>query len=525
MSELPVPAFSVLFNGIELNQWLDVYDVQRNVGQNRISTLQQVGRADGQVFQYNAAGVGTINVSATILNNLINKRRELAAALYSSEPVRLIFGDEPDKYYLAVVEGDAAMSETNIVGDLTIKFTVPDDMIHAVDPVEFDDDGAGEMTVTNNGTAATYPVIEATMQSDNGFLGLSTDSGAELSFGDTAEVDTVPAPSSESAMHYSLTEAPDGAVLNAGVIAYPAVDGYPDHVSIQKGSFRYNATPEEAAALFPDETYMPGAQPIWGGPSLHYDLEPNYAGDASGGFDYHNRFDFQGIYKGDRFRLETTAETGGTSFLTAIVRSSTPLKNDLWLDVYLEGKRVSKQDISRMLEPAKYNKTVKETPKKAFIEVRLKRRGTLLTVLVRRFGKTNGHYTPTKYDDDVISAVWDCYMDGADEVGIDGTTTWMSAYAMKTDGMNIFWSNSQFTWVNAAADVDVPNTFSTGDVVTLDVQHRKLLVNGVASTSLYTVGNGWAGFKLPPGETIIQITASEFAQPPKVHLTLEEAYL
>ncbi|MEE6739779.1 distal tail protein Dit, partial [Lacticaseibacillus paracasei] len=130
---------AITFNDINISKWLDgILLVTRNVGQNRVPQLDQVGRSDGKMFSYIRADEGTITVTAIVRTDVNKKRRLLADALATSTPAKLIFADEPDIYYNAISTGQTTLDEAYLHNTLTITFTVPDGIAHSVATQTFD---------------------------------------------------------------------------------------------------------------------------------------------------------------------------------------------------------------------------------------------------------------------------------------------------------------------------------------------------------------------------------------------------
>ncbi|OAU15191.1 distal tail protein Dit, partial [Lacticaseibacillus rhamnosus] len=124
---------SITFNGTDISKWLDgILLITRNVGQNRVPQLDQVGKSDGKMLSYIRADEGTIVVTAIVKTNVTDKRRLLADALTTSTPAKLIFADEPGIYYNAISTGQITLDEAYLHNTLTITFTVPDGIAHSV---------------------------------------------------------------------------------------------------------------------------------------------------------------------------------------------------------------------------------------------------------------------------------------------------------------------------------------------------------------------------------------------------------
>ncbi|WP_406531380.1 distal tail protein Dit [Lacticaseibacillus paracasei] len=130
---------AITFGDTNISKWLDgILLVTRNVGQNRVPQLDQVGKSDGKMLSYIRADEGTIVVTAIVRTNVNEKRRLLADALTTSTPTKLIFADEPDIYYNAISTGQTTLDEAYLHNTLTITFTVPDGIAHSVATKTFD---------------------------------------------------------------------------------------------------------------------------------------------------------------------------------------------------------------------------------------------------------------------------------------------------------------------------------------------------------------------------------------------------
>lgn len=130
----------ITYAGVDITQWMYVQMVKRDVGTNHVNTMKKVGISDGQMLQYMSRDVKTIVVTGIVMNDdLVPLRRSLAAAVDTNEPQQLIFGDEPDKYYLAIVDSQPTFTEGFRSGTISISFVCPDGGIaHSVATKTFD---------------------------------------------------------------------------------------------------------------------------------------------------------------------------------------------------------------------------------------------------------------------------------------------------------------------------------------------------------------------------------------------------
>nr|DAL97557.1 MAG TPA: distal tail protein [Caudoviricetes sp.] len=165
----------ITYAGVDITQWMYVQMVKRDVGTNHVNTMQKVGISDGQMLQYMSRDVKTIVVTGIVMNdNLVPLRRSLAAAIDTDEPQQLIFGDEPDKYYLAIVDSQPTFTEGFRSGTISISFVCPDG-------------GIAHSVATNTADNMPYKDVPVNMLTDSGFESGKTPSGLAWGTSDNSE--------------------------------------------------------------------------------------------------------------------------------------------------------------------------------------------------------------------------------------------------------------------------------------------------------------------------------------------------
>src|SRR5699024_3814426 len=107
-------------------------------------------------------------ISAESFSDLQKVKEDLANWLIHREPKELIFKDEPDRVYYAVVDGALDLDELVRWGDGTITFLCPDPHKYAKEEVSYDIAG-GLTTLNNKGTANANPILELTATKDTTF--------------------------------------------------------------------------------------------------------------------------------------------------------------------------------------------------------------------------------------------------------------------------------------------------------------------------------------------------------------------
>lgn len=502
----------ITFNGTNLNQWFIATDVQRGVGTNHSNQLTKVGKSDGQYFQYMTRDVLTIQIVGYVRDDDDNTgvaaaRRSLAQALDTDELAELIFGDEPDKYYNAIVDGQSSMTETGFNGTLTISFIVPDGVAHAVTPRTFSKlDSDGNISVRNSGSYQAYPILEATMSGDNGLVAFANDNGGVLQFGNPGEVDGVQHDDSQTSYHFSFLTAPTGVTLNNTVIRYPSYPyGKTPGPNQQIGTFDYNVKNVDAAT----PVYDRKASDRWAGPSLSGKIGPNSLGVNTGNFIFANRFNIKtGLKQIGRMEFNLTSDN--SLALSFVLRDSAGNADSLILEFWINNKNYYVTDLNR------------RTFTDGFYEARVTKLGDNVTFRLAQITKLTTNVNLNLNAGATITKVYS--VAGLSNMKVNGYNAWFAGFS-NTPGWLINWSDSYFEWVNVDFWQDLPNRFSDGDVVDVDVGNRKVYVNGVEDMTLQTIGNQWDKFAIQPGTTKIQPVCSTWANPFTTNIILREAFV
>lgn len=180
-------SLSVIFNGNELNELLGVTDLRRNVGSPRTNNFQRMGSSKLQRYIGHTKDNAVWEMDFKVKHDLIEKRRELATFLDVDEPAKLIFGDEPNKYVMAVPDGNVNVTEQVFLGKGTIQWIVVNGKSYSTDIKQFSfvDD---EAIVANDGTDDAPLDIHATFNSDANAIGFVQDEKA-VQFGSTITED------------------------------------------------------------------------------------------------------------------------------------------------------------------------------------------------------------------------------------------------------------------------------------------------------------------------------------------------
>ncbi len=357
-----------------------------------------------------------------------------------------------------------------------------------------------ELTIDNQGTYKTAPIITATMHGDNGVVALVNDQGAVLQFGSPSEIDGVVQQKSERVYHYDFDGAPKDITMNAGALTYPNYRDNPATPNKQKGIFTYGK-PEgfDNSIAYPNTER--NAANYWSGPSMSGKLSPNSNGKQSGNFEWRNliRFVTATNWAG-RVEFNLTYQGKIVASLALFDESTTDDQ------VMFEGKIYDGSDALMLFHEALPRELYTKSNSFAVIS----KMGDQLTFRIDRVGGGN--------------VIRPFTIAGFGALPIDGWTVWFSAFSDVLEA-NMAWQDSYFDWVNVDYWKDVPNRFKDGDVVKADVANRVIYLNGAEDPTLQTVGNNWEGFQLLPGKNTIQVLQSDWAERYMCQVEWREAWL
>lgn len=112
-----------------------------------------------------------IEVSGDTREKYFNNCEEVAEWLTTNEPKPLVFDDQPDRIYYAMLLGSLEPEEIVRVGYVDVKFICPDPYKYG--PEKVVEPSSDTFIVENNGTAETYPIITLTANEPTTFAMVS----------------------------------------------------------------------------------------------------------------------------------------------------------------------------------------------------------------------------------------------------------------------------------------------------------------------------------------------------------------
>lgn len=367
---------------------------------------------------------------------------------------------------------------------------------------------ADVVNVVNNGTYKAYPTFNFTMNGENGLVAVLNDKGNVLQFGNPEDVDGTVAKRMEMGVNQTFwgNTLPTGIVINTNFdTVYKNMNSNPGTPNIVQGSFSMTLDPDAITPVFQGV----GDIGVWHGPSFLLPITAPSTNDRTQNFGTHIRFGFENYDKEQRGRIEYAInDENGSNAMTFIVRDSSRTANEIVLEMWYKHKRLNMVSLDR------------RQFKNSFFEASMERRGSQLIWRLAQIKSLN------KYDNVVIDKqyrfVWN--LEENDTTKFTTVGAWMMRYS-NTYHVLMKVTDLKCKWYDTPYYTDIKNYFQDGDLVTIDVASRALLINGVENTELNIVGNQWEAFRVDLGRSTFQPIVSSWANKPDVNVELRQTYL
>ncbi|MES5423272.1 distal tail protein Dit [Lacticaseibacillus paracasei] len=363
------------------------------------------------------------------------------------------------------------------------------------------------ITVHNGGTYPVEPVITATMHADNGLIAFINSQGGVLQFGNPEEADGVERQRSEVARYEGFDKEPAGAAYNTG-----QTNSHYYYIAAQKnvmeGSVKY--ADDDGSAVEP--VFLPTNSYYWEGPSLHLKTTNASDGSNTGSFQAKWRYKFNSNVSA-LGAIEMTLDNDTGVAYQVIIRSNYAGKDDVDVQVFAGSTLVFQQTLNRSV-----------FSNGRYYEAKLTKLGNTLNLQLA--GIVQGGIKPSEVITRNPPLIMPPIMLTSDEASlpITGATLWFQRFEnYPYPDMGVY--DMDIEWLNVDYWTDLSNRFSAGDVATIDVANRQILVNGVINADLQLIDNDWKKFRLLPGDTQILTQRSSWAQPYEVEVAFKEAFL
>lgn len=490
-------SLSVKFNDQELGKYLNVLSgfSPFNGVDRETELLDGAESCKGEEFGYTTYKSRLIEMPFEFIGDIAESYNAIQKILNVSEPKRLVFGNYPNRYFYAIPNGNLDITQVSIFGKGTITWIIPDGVAYSVAEFNFDgvqQDGYQTITIQNNGTEWADVDYEITHDHENGFIGLISQYGI-IQLGKEEEAD---------GETYKASE-----VLAKGFGKFATDHG----TSAQNPSNTTSGTLEVRDVAGNNCLLLTGGQSgstnWWNGGMKTITIPADSEG-ATGSKNFY-------CYTQHWFETGLMGQTGAQTiaFLTGdnqVICAMSINKSDLvgnMAHVDWFGPK------NKLLKSIDFSPTNGE--------------GNPYNL------KMGGGHNDFLKEGDRLRIFW---------YGQYFTYTLPEIKNMECKKVQIWigqWGNRNlanqyvtrnyikhfsFTKNNVEKYRDIPNRYKAGDVVTIDGESAKVLVNGMSARGDEITGTDY--FKVPPGTTEVQFCYSSFSSPPpRIRAKIREVYL
>ncbi len=471
---------------------IKIVKVNRNLSAPISSNLKKIGIRNGKDFDYVTQEEKQIAIEYVINNgtaeNLKDFRRKMAKLLTSDKMGKLIFSDEPNLYYNAILNGEPTLDEEYLQSSGIITFIVPDGIAHSTIQKTFqaslNHERVMEMTISNTGTESVPVDYEIKHNHENGFIGIVSEYGV-IQLGHVNEMDMEEKEKSEYLLNYRQASQYEAMRSGSGIFFDPSYG--------KSGTFgTYNYDNKTWVSLA-----SAGAGSGWHGAARTIDLPPDQTGiSGSANFAMQGKVWFRPTATNQCGIIEyCIADKNGRHLASARIAKWNPVTDTALLILCVNGKEMKRVEFN--------------------------------SALSELFVHNRGDFYIFKSGKEIIFCFGGLYSFDIPEIEKMEAKT-VSVFIGQRDNYPIipkmylnylvFRKDKVKTWL------DIPNRYPSGSIVTIDGKSRKVYMDGIQRAADEVRGSKY--FNVPPGETKIQFYYSNFCSPPPtITAKIQEAYL
>lgn len=504
---VPLPSEALSINGEYLEDLIPGYRTLYVSGREILDSelvSSEVGGADGARYQRKRYPSRTIVVGYQLIASDNREFREAynkLNAVLDTEEARLVFRDEPDKYFIGTKQSGSKVpaGQNSITGE--IEFFCSDPFKYALEEKIVTptwNDGKN-VVIDYQGTYRCFPVLEAYAESELGFVGYVNQDGKVLQAGDAQEADVVAKKASQRLIDDRFENfASDNWISNSAVVtSFTMSLGQ----TVQSGMMQAYEDDKGNLVIRP-ASY--GSGQYWHGPGITKKIPA----DADGHVGAKNcTFSFHHV-----FEAENPQERGFVQFLMTTGTADGAKKN-------VAGICFAKIGSSNMTERA-HIYVGGEYQRDITFDVR---KGNAVTGA--EAGRSEIMKFGGKFTFHIGENIYEFNHPELADTEVHEISIYMGKYGTSEEMSNNGVYSVRFISHSVDSWQDVPNKFGRGDVITACCQEGKIQVNGVEMPGLGALGNDWEEFFLTPGMNEIQCAYSSWAVPPRFLLKYREVYL
>lgn len=471
---------------------IKIVKVNRNLSAPISSNLKKIGIRNGKDFDYVTQEEKQIAIEYVINNgtaeNLKDFRRKMAKLLTSDKMGKLIFSDEPNLYYNAILNGEPTLDEEYLQSSGIITFIVPDGIAHSTIQKTFqaslNHERVMETTISNTGTESVPVDYEIKHNHENGFIGIVSEYGV-IQLGHVNEMDMEEKEKSEYLLNYRQASQYEAMRSGSGIFFDPSYG--------KSGTFgTYNYDNKSWVSLA-----SAGVGSGWHGAARTVDLPPDQTGvSGSANFAMQGKVWFRPTATNQCGIIEyCIVDKNGRHLASARIAKWDPVTDTALLILCVNGKEMKRVEFN--------------------------------SALSELFVHNRGDFYIFKSGKKIIFCFGGLYDFNIPEIEKMEAKT-VSVFIGQRDNYPIipkmylnylvFRKDKVKTWH------DVPNRYPSGSIVAIDGKSRKVYMDGIQRAADEVRGSKY--FNVPPGETKIQFYYSNFCSPPPtITAKIQEAYL
>lgn len=471
---------------------IKIVKVNRNLSAPISSNLKKIGIRNGKDFDYVTQEEKQIAIEYVINNgtaeNLKDFRRKMAKLLTSDKMGKLIFSDEPNLYYNAILNGEPTLDEEYLQSSGIITFIVPDGIAHSTIQKTFqaslNHERVMETTISNTGTESVPVDYEIKHNHENGFIGIVSEYGV-IQLGHVNEMDMEEKEKSEYLLNYRQASQYEAMRSGSGIFFDPSYG--------KSGTFgTYNYDNKSWVSLA-----SAGVGSGWHGAARTVDLPPDQTGvSGSANFAMQGKVWFRPTATNQCGIIEyCIVDKNGRHLASARIAKWDPVTDTALLILCVNGKEMKRVEFN--------------------------------SALSELFVHNRGDFYIFKSGKKIIFCFGGLYDFNIPEIEKMEAKT-VSVFIGQRDNYPVipkmylnylvFRKDKVKTWL------DIPNRYPSGSIVTIDGKSRKVYMDGIQRAADEVRGSKY--FNVPPGETKIQFYYSNFCSPPPtITAKIQEAYL
>lgn len=482
------------FNGIEMP--IKITKVNRNLGPEVSNNTLIIGSKNGEDFLYNRYSSKKIQIEYQIENrtarDLSEFRRNLAEMLHFREPKQVIFSDEPNLYYNAILDGEPTLEEDDMHSAGTITLLVPDGVAYSLVEKTFQaklNNGVMEATIYNDGTEGCAVNYTIEHNHENGYIGIVSEYGA-MQYGKIDEVDSETLQRSEELFRFDGYDAFSAMTNGQGILT----EDFP-----KNGTWREDTYNDRDSYLALNNV---GSGSSWHGASKMITLPQDSSGqNTAQNFYCQTRIWFEAGRNTQTGLMEFVVgdEDGNLLASIHVVKTST---NNAQARVIM---KIAGEEVERIEFTANGSSPVALNAGQLYIR------------------KTGGEFEFYYHGKHTFNRP-ELASKKAKSV-----TIFVGQHGNRTNSVDDLVTRMYFDYLffrkdNVNYENDIPNRYPAGTVLYINGSEKKIYRDGINCVEDEIVGTHY--FKVPPGETVVQFYYSDFCNPPPtIAASITEVFL